>query len=143
MATQFERDDYVQSERSERSIPQLLRDFTRETTALLRDEAALARTEITDRVAEMGKGLAYVGAGALVLFAGVLVLLDAVVVMLLDAFPTMQPWLAPLIVGGLVLVLGAVMLAGGKKKLEPRNLKPRDALEANRRDREMLKEKLS
>lgn len=130
-------------ERQERSIPRLIRDFTHETTALLRDEVDLAKSELSEKISQLGTGLTYVGAGALVLFAGLLVLLDAAVVALAKIFPPDQLWLAPLIVGGVVVIIGAIMLVSGRSKVRVHNLKPQRTIEQARRDRELLKENLS
>jgi hypothetical protein len=126
-----------------RSILQLLRDFTRETTALLRDEVDLAKTEVSEKIGRLGSGLVYLGAGALVAFAGLLLLLDAAVVALLGAFPELPVWAGPLIVGGIVLLVGAIMLSSGRSRLEVRDMAPQAAISEMRRDREMVREKLS
>jgi len=129
--------------REDRSVLQLLRDITREATALLEDEVNLARREVSERIGSLGNGMSHLVIGALVFFAGLMVLLDAVVVALAQVFPPQQLWLAPLLVGGLVLIVGAILLANGRRKLDPANLKPQRTLDESRRDRNMIKEKLS
>ena len=126
-----------------RSVLQLLRDFTSETTALLRDEVDLAKTEVSEKIGRLGSGLVYLGAGALVAFAGFLVLLDAAVVAIIGAFPEMPLWAGPLIIGGVVVLVGAIMLASGRSKLDVRGLDPSAAMAENRRDRALVREKLS
>ncbi|MFN2329984.1 MAG: phage holin family protein, partial [Chromatocurvus sp.] len=93
MAANF--DDERTFNRESRSIPQLIRDFTHEITALVRDEVNLARGEVSEKISQTGKGITRLGMGALVLFAGLLGLMDAAVVGLLPAMPPQQPWLAP------------------------------------------------
>jgi len=130
-------------ERHDRSIPRLIRDFTHETTALLRDEVDLAKSEVGEKISQLGSGLSYLGAGALVLFAGFLVLLAAAVIGLEQVLPPDKPWLAALIVGGIVALVGIIMVSSGRSKVRPENLKPDRTLHENRRDRELLKERLS
>ena len=123
-----------------RSIPRLLRDFIAELTALMRDEVALAKGEVKQNISALSSGLLVVGAGALVALAGFIVLLDALVVAILPAMPDGAPWLSPLIVGGIVLLIGIAMLASGRSKLSPSTLRPDETLEETREDRRMLKE---
>jgi hypothetical protein len=130
-------------EHEDRSIPRLIRDFTHETTALLRDEVDLARSEVSEKISQLGRGLTYLGAGALVLFAGLLVLLDAAVVALAEAIPPDQAWLSPLIVGGVVAIIGAIMLMSGRSRFSTAHLKPERTIEETRRNKELLKERLS
>jgi hypothetical protein len=56
--------------------------------------------------------------------------------------PDMAPWLAPLIVGAIVAIVGGVMLSGGLKKLKAENLKPERTLQSLRADRDLAKEHL-
>jgi hypothetical protein len=50
-----------------------------------------------------------------------------------------EPWLAALIVGGVVTLVGAILLASGRRKLEPRNMVPSRTTESLRRDTEVVK----
>jgi hypothetical protein len=50
-----------------------------------------------------------------------------------------DPWLAALIVGGVVTLIGVVMLMTGSKKLEPRAVAPRRTAESLRKDTQMIK----
>lgn len=129
--------------REGRSIPQLIRDFTGDVTALVRDEVDLAKSEVSEKISQLGSGLTWLGIGALVLFAGLLVLLDAATVGLLLVLPPEQPWLAPLIVGGVVFIIGLIMLASGRGKVNAHNLKPQRIIEEARRDKRLIKEKVS
>jgi hypothetical protein len=84
-----------------------------------------------------------VAAGGAVLFAGFLVLLGAAVGALMVVLPPdTAPWLAPLIVGAIVTIAGAIALSSGKRKLAAENLKPTRTLDSLRRDAEVAKEHL-
>jgi hypothetical protein len=50
-----------------------------------------------------------------------------------------EPWLAALIVGGVVTLIGVIMLASGRRKLEPAAVAPRRTAAALRKDTEMIK----
>ncbi len=130
-------------ERQSRSIPQLIRDFTHESTALVRDEVELAKNEVAEKLSDLESGITNQGAGALVLFGGFLVFLDAVVLWLMEVFSADHAWLSPLVVGVAVMIIGGMILANGRSKLKAHKLTPRRTVEQVRRDGQMLREKLS
>lgn len=113
----------------------LLRRLVDDLQTLVRKELALARSEITQSVNDAKQGMASLATGALVLYAGVLTLLASAV---LGLSKVVQPWLAALIVGGIVAIVGFVMLQAGRKKLEPSALYPDRTAEALRRDKDMV-----
>lgn len=126
-----------------RPLAGLLSDLWRETTTLVHDEVELAKADITEKVAQAGRGVGAVATGGAVLFGGFLVLLGAAVSALWRLLPPdMAPWLAPLIVGAIVAIVGGVMLSGGLKKLKAENLKPERTLQSLRADRDLAKEHL-
>lgn len=124
-----------------RPLAGLLSDLWRETTTLVHDEVELAKADITEKVAQAGRGVGAVATGGAVAFAGFLVLLGAAVGALWRVLPPeMAPWLAPLIVGAIVAIIGGAMLSSGLKKLKAENLKPERTLESLRRDRDLARE---
>ena len=54
--------------------------------------------------------------------------------------PDHAGWLAPLIVGLAVMVLGFIALATGRSELKTSNLKPERSMQSLRRDTELVKE---
>ena len=77
------------------------------------------------------------------MLAAILLLLDAAVMALAQVLPPEQaPWLAPLIVGGIVGVIGLVALAKGRRDLEARKLAPTRTMRSLRRDAELTREHL-
>ena len=126
-----------------RPLAGLFSDLWRETTTLVHDEVELAKADISDKVTQAGRGVGAVATGGAVLFAGFIVLLFAAVGALEMVLPPEQaPWLAPLIVGAVVTIIGAVALSSGKKKLQAENLKPTRSIDSLRRDRDVAKEHL-
>ena len=124
-----------------RTVTQLFSDLWRQTTALLRDEAELAKAEISEKVTQVGSGVTSVAAGGAIAFAGFLLLLFAASNALAQVLsPDLAPWLAPLIVGAVVLVVGLIALAKGRKNLKSTNLKPERSVHSLDRDRELAKE---
>ncbi|MGC1954112.1 MAG: phage holin family protein [Gammaproteobacteria bacterium] len=130
-------------DRSDRSIPSLLSEFSQQLTTLVQKEVQLAKSEVTEKVSQLQTGAASMALGGAVLFAGLLVLLQAAVYGLQQIIAPWSPgpWLSPLIVGAVVLIIGFIMLQQGRKKLKAENITdfPRTA-ESLRRDKEFVEE---
>lgn len=129
---------------NERSFASLISDLTRETTILVRDEVQLAKAEIGEKVDQVRNGLTSLLAGGIIVFAGVLVLLWAVVAVVAELIApwTTQAWVAPLIVGLIVSLIGLAVLKKGRSSLEAENLRPERTRRQLRRDREFAKEQM-
>jgi len=54
----------------------------------------------------------------------------------------MEPWLAALIVGGVVTVIGIILVSMGKSKLSARNLQPNRTIATLQDDKRWAKEQL-
>jgi hypothetical protein len=124
-----------------RSLIALFSDLFRETSTLVHQEAELAKAEISEKVSEVGKGIAEIAVGGAIIFAGFIVLLFAAangLAMMLP--PEHAGWLAPLIVGLAVMVLGFIALAMGKRELSADRLKPSRTIDSLQRDTQLVKE---
>jgi Putative Actinobacterial Holin-X, holin superfamily III len=127
-----------------RSLIALFLDLFRETSTLVHQEAQLAKAEVTEKVSALGKGVAAIAIGGAIVFAGFIVLLIAASNGLAMMLPEEHAsWLAPLIVGLAVIVLGFIALAMGKHELSASNLQPSRTMESLRRDTELVKEHVS
>ena len=129
--------DYAQV----RSLVGLFSDLWRETQTLVHQEAQLAKAEISQKVSQVATGAGEIAAGGMVLFAGFLVLLFAAVgalQLLIDSEHAI--WLAPLIVGVVVMVVGYVLLSRGRKQLQAESLVPERTMESLQRDATLAKE---
>ena len=130
-------------DKTERSLPTLLSDLSRETIELVRQEIALGRAEISEKISTAERGLVSVAIGAAILLAGIFILLQAVVngvAMVLP--PDLAPWLAPLIVGIVIAAIGYVMVKSGSSRLQPDNLMPQRTMDSLRRDKAVAQEKV-
>jgi xanthine/uracil permease len=103
-----------------RSVGELLRDLASDSAALVQQELALARTETQDKLHQTMSGAAALMAAALLALAGFMVLLQAAVYGL-EKFG-FAPWLAAVIVGGVVLVIGLLLLQKARHDLSAQNL---------------------
>jgi hypothetical protein len=125
----------------QRPLIGLFSDLWRETSTLVRNEAELAKAEISEKISQIGTGVAAIAVGGGIIFAGFLVLLFAAVGALELMLQTEHAvWLAPLIVGLVVMILGFVALAKGRSELKAENLKPERTMESLRQDARLAKE---
>lgn len=130
-------------DKSDKSLPALFSDLTRDVVDLVRQEIALARAEMTMKLAQAQTALTSVAIGAAILLAGMFIILLAVVKgveMILP--PEVAPWLAPLLVGAIVAVIGYMMLKGGSAKLTAENLMPQKTMDSLKRDKIVAQEKM-
>ncbi len=118
----------------------LFSDLWRETSTLVHDEAELAKAELSEKVSQIGTGAAEMAVAGGVLFAGFLVLLFAAVGaldLLIDSPHAV--WLAPLVVGVVVMIVGYALLKRGQHQMKPENLAPDRTLHAMRDDASMAR----
>ena len=124
-----------------RSLIGLFSDLCRETQTLVHQEAELAKAEISEKVSQVTTGAGEIAAGGAILFAGFIVLLFAAVgalEMLLPAEHSM--WLAPLIVGLIVMIIGYIVFARGRRQMSAESLAPQRTIESLQQDARLAKE---
>ena len=117
------------------SAPGLLGRLVDDITKLFRNELALARAETMEAAQRAKVGLGAVATGAGVLLLGALALVAAVILGLAEV---MEPWLAALLVGAVLAIVGYVMVNAGKKRLEPANFALDRTQESLRRDKDTI-----
>ena len=127
--------------RDERSLGDLFSDLSRETTTLVRQEVQLAKAELTQSATEAARGIGMLVAGGAVAYAGLLFLLLAIVFGLIEA--GWDAWLSALVVGLVVVVIGAVLVLRARESLKPANLAPRRTIETLKEDQEWAKEQIT
>jgi len=117
------------------SVAHLLRQLTTEVTSLFSKEVSLARAEVRENVHELKAGIIGLVMGGVVLLAGAIILLWAAVYGLSNF---MDLWLAALIVGGIVSVIGMSMVSAAKSKLGPDVLKTHRTANSLKEDRAVM-----
>ncbi|MDN3236499.1 phage holin family protein [Pseudomonas sp. WAC2] len=122
------------------SIAGLVRQLTREVPSLFTKELALAKAEITEALNTTKAATISMASGGIVLMAGFIMLLLSAV---LGLSQVMAPWLAALIVGGVVCIVGLIMVSAGKKKLDPAAFKPERTINSMQKDKEAVKGKVA
>ncbi|MFD3747440.1 phage holin family protein [Nocardia sp. NPDC058633] len=121
-----------------RSVAELVDDATQQITRLVRDEIALARVEMQGRTKGIARGAGIAGAGGLLALYGGLALTAAAVFALALVLPN---WAAALIVGAVLLAVGAGLgLLGKKNVTEAAPPVPREAMQGVKEDIEIVKD---
>jgi len=93
--------------REERSLGELFSELSQQTSTLVKKEVELARHEITRSVTELGRNAAIIVVGGIVAYAGFIVLLLGIAWALAEA--GLPLWVGLLVVGLIVVVVGAVL----------------------------------
>jgi len=93
--------------REERSLGELFSELSQQTSTLVKKEVELARHEITRSLTELGRNAAIIVVGGIVAYAGFIVLLLGIAWALAEA--GLSLWLGLLLVGLIVVVVGAVL----------------------------------
>jgi len=134
--TADDRDYRREGARSDTRLFTLVRRLADEVTTIFTKELALLKVETTSAIEDTRAGIGAMATGGAVLYAGFIFLLLAAV---LGLALVMDAWLASLIVGAVVAIIGGIMLASGKRKLEPAAFRPEHTQASMRKDREMIK----
>jgi xanthine/uracil permease len=127
--------------RDERSLGDLFSALSRETTTLVRQEVQLAKAELTQSATEAARGIGMLVAGGAVAYAGLFFLLLAIVFGLVDA--GWDAWLSALVVGLVVVAIGAVLVLRARESLKPANLAPQKTVETLKEDAAWAKEQIT
>ena len=125
----------------DRSLIGLFSDLWRETQTLVHQEAQLAKAELSEKVSQVTTGAGEIAAGGAVLFAGFIVLLFAAVgalQLMIDSEHAI--WIAPLVVGAVVMIIGYILLSRGRKQLTADSMVPERTVQSLQRDARLAKE---
>jgi Na+/melibiose symporter-like transporter len=122
------------------SIVDLLASVIRDVTGLFQSEIRLVRSEISEKVSDVSTSVTMIAAGGLVLFVAIIFLLLSLVRWLAVAGIPDQ-W-GYLIVGVVVLVIGAIVLMTGIQQIRGTSMVPDRALRQAREDLATVKEHL-
>jgi hypothetical protein len=131
-----EAESYGFGARDAESTPSLLRRLIGDVGTLFTQEVALLKAETTQSIGDLKAATASIAMGGAVAFLGLFFLLLAAVYGLSNV---VDPWLAALIVGGVITLIGVIMLATGRRKLEPASLAPQRTAASISKDTEMIK----
>jgi len=122
-----------------RSLGELFASLSKDTTTLVRQEIELAKTEISEKVSETGKNVASLVVGGAIAYAALLFILAAIAVGLAQI---MEPWLAVLIVGVVVAIVGLILVQKGMNALKRMNFAPEKTIATLKEDKEWAQQQI-
>jgi uncharacterized membrane protein YqjE len=129
--TRFQRTD------EDRSVGELVQALTQQTSALVRHEMRLAQVELQEKGKRMGVGAGMFGGAGLVALYGVGALIAAAIIGL---GTLLEPWLAAVIVGVVLLAVAGILALTGKKQVNRGTPPlPEQAIESTKRDVDEVK----
>jgi hypothetical protein len=123
----------------ERSIGELFGELSQDVGLLVRQEAQLAKTEMQAKLSKVTTDLVALATGGIVALVGGLALTAAVILLLIDPVG-LEPWLAALLVGAVMGLVGGVMVQRGLKDLKSTDPTPRRTVETIKDDIQWAKE---
>ncbi|HEY1423111.1 MAG TPA: phage holin family protein [Candidatus Acidoferrum sp.] len=105
----------------QRSVPEVLQDIIGNFERIIRSEFRLAKTEIREEASQAVKPVSVLGVGLVLGFLGLGFLLLASVYAL---SLVIAPWLAALLVGGLLAIVSSILIASSSANLKQLNPTP-------------------
>lgn len=122
------------------SVTGLIKSLADDVTRLFSQEVALAKAEVSTALDHIKAGVLSLAIGLGVLFVGFIVLLFAAA----EALSlVVAPWLAYLIVGGVVAIIGVILLLKAKKNLNPESMVPNRTIDSLKKDEAMVRRTVS
>jgi hypothetical protein len=123
-----------------RTTGELFGELSQDLLLLMRQEVQLAKTEVQAKVSRAIADLVSLAAGGFVALIGALALAAAIVLALIDPIG-LDPWLAALLVGGILAIGGYTLLRGGLRDLRTMDPALHRAVHGIKQDIQMLKER--
>jgi uncharacterized membrane protein YqjE len=124
--TRFPRTD------DDRSVGELVNQLSRQTSTLIRQELQLAQTELQEKGKRVGIGAGMFGGAGIVALYGVGALVAAAII---GIGTLLEPWIAAVIVGVVLLAVAGILALLGRKQVERGTPPlPQQAIESAKRD---------
>jgi membrane protein len=121
----------------DKSVGELVQELSQQTSTLIRQEMRLAQAELTEKGKHAGKGAGMFGGAGVVALYGVGALIAAAIIGLGTA---LDPWLAAVIVGVVLLAVAGILALTGKKEVDRAGPpKPEQTIESVQQDVETVK----
>ena len=121
----------------EQSIGELVQAMSQQTATLVRQELRLATVELQEKGKRAGQGAGMFGGAGLVALYGLGALIAAAIIGL---GTLLEPWIAAVIVGAVLLAVAGILALSGKRKVDEATPPlPEQALESTKRDVDEVK----
>jgi membrane protein len=137
MAGGMEETTRVKTNGDDQSVGELVQQLSQQTAALVRGEIRLATVELQEKGKRAGVGAGMFGGAGLVALYGVGALIAAAI---LGIGTLLEPWIAAVIVGAVLLAVAGILALTGKKQVEHAVPPlPEQAVESAKRDVDEVK----
>lgn len=123
-------------DKQEKSLGELFSDLSQGLTSLVRQEVQLAKTEITQKVTGVAKNVGLLAAAGLFAFVAFETLIAALV---LGLATKLDAWLAALIVGLVLALIGGVLAFMGISAFKKAGIAPQETIETLQEDAQWAK----
>jgi uncharacterized membrane protein YqjE len=121
----------------DQSVGELVQQLSQQTAALVRQEMRLATAELQQKGKKAGIGAGMFGGAGVVALYGVGALIAAAI---LGIATFLEPWIAAVIVGVVLLAVAGILALTGKKQVEQAGPPvPEQAMESAKRDVDEVK----
>jgi membrane protein len=121
----------------DQSVGELVQRLSQQTATLVRQELRLATVELQQKGKRAGTGAGMFGGAGVVALYGVGALVAAAIIGL---GTVLEPWLAAIVVGAVLLAVAGILALTGKKQVEQATPPlPQQALESAKRDVDEVK----
>jgi len=124
-------------EQQRESLTALIGDLANQSASLVRDEVALAKQEVTEKLLSLRSSVTLIAIGAFVGLIAALALCAAAIAGLAEV---MEPWLAALLVGGVLAIIAGIIAFTGLGQIKRMNFKPKETIKSLEEDKAWLKE---
>lgn len=124
--------------RDEQSLGELFSDLSQQTSTLVKKEIELARHEVTRSVTTLGKDAAMIAVGGVIAYAGAIVVLIGLGWLL--ATIGLPVWLAFVLVGAIVVAIGAFLAWRAIQEMKKVSVVPERTVETVKEDVEWAKD---
>jgi uncharacterized membrane protein YqjE len=124
---------------ADKPIGELVRQMSEQSSTLIRQELRLATAELQEKGKHAGVGVGMFGGAGVVALYGVGALIAAAIIGL---GTLVEPWIAALIVGVVLLAIAGIVALLGKKQVEQATpAKPEQAMDSVQEDIQTVKER--
>lgn len=137
MARGMEERTNLRGNGDEQSVGELVQQLSQQTASLVRGEIRLATVELQEKGKKAGIGAGMFGGAGVVALYGVGALIAAAI---LGIGTFLEPWIAAVIVGAVLLAVAGILALTGKKQVEEAGPPvPEQAVEGAKRDVDEVK----
>lgn len=136
-------------ETGSRGFRDIVRDLQHEAVLLLRGEMALVRSEMSEKTGVYKKGTRNAIIGGVVTYTGALLFLAGLTCLFFRALVGMgmqnitAMWVAPLVLGIIVLIIGGVMLNQALRHMKDETLVPEKSIDSLKEDKQWAQRKVA